>query len=147
MKKLMMIGKTSAGKTTLCQKIHNQEMMYKKTQSVELYNYAIDTPGEYIENRVYYSALIVTAADADVIGLVLDCTSEENYFPPAYAASFPKDVIGIITKVDAAEKLEDIERAKENLMCAGAHKIFKVSASKGEGIEELCQYLMGDDEA
>jgi len=35
MKKVIFIGKTGSGKTTLCQKIHDLDLEYKKTQSVE----------------------------------------------------------------------------------------------------------------
>ena len=69
MKKVIFIGKTGSGKTTLCQKLHDLEIQYKKTQSIEVYDESIDTPGEYLENRFYYKALIVTAADADIIAV------------------------------------------------------------------------------
>ncbi|OJT71709.1 ethanolamine utilization protein EutP, partial [Clostridioides difficile] len=69
-----------------------------KTQSVELYNNAIDTPGEYMENRNLYNALITTSADAKIIAIVYDATQEENYIAPGFASMFCKDVIGIITK-------------------------------------------------
>ncbi|MGL5354913.1 MAG: EutP/PduV family microcompartment system protein, partial [Clostridium sp.] len=66
MKKVIFIGKTGCGKTTLCQSLDSEEIKYRKTQSVEIYNSSIDTPGEYLENRFYYKALIVTSADADL---------------------------------------------------------------------------------
>lgn len=82
MKRIIFIGKTGSGKTTLCQNLDNLELKYKKTQSVEIYNKSIDTPGEYLENRYYYKALVVTSADADIIALVYDCTNEESYIAP-----------------------------------------------------------------
>lgn len=141
MKKVIFIGKTGCGKTTLCQSINKINIEYKKTQSIELYDNSIDTPGEYIENRFYYKALIVTAADADVIGLVYDCTEEECYIPPGFGSMFPKQVIGIITKVDLAKDEKDIEKAQERLSLAGATKIFKVNTLQDEGGEDLVQYL------
>lgn len=141
MKKVIFIGKTGCGKTTLCQSIHRLNIEYKKTQAIELYDNSIDTPGEYIENRFYYKALIVTAADADVIALVYDCTEEESYLPPGFGSMFPKEIIGIITKVDLAKDEKDIERAQERLSLSGATKIFKVNTLQDEGIEDLVQYL------
>lgn len=141
MKKVIFIGKTGCGKTTLCQSINKINIEYKKTQSIELYDNSIDTPGEYIENRFYYKALIVTAADADVIALVYDCTEEECYIPPGFGSMFPKEVIGIITKVDLANDEKEIEKAQERLSLAGATKIFKVNTLQDEGVEDLVQYL------
>ena len=45
MSRVIFIGKTGCGKTTLCQKLNELEIKYKKTQAVELYDNAIDTPG------------------------------------------------------------------------------------------------------
>ncbi|MED4354965.1 EutP/PduV family microcompartment system protein [Schinkia azotoformans] len=146
MKKIILIGKTSCGKTTLCQKFHGEAIEYQKTQAVNVFEDAIDTPGEYIENRFYYKALIVTAADADVIGLVLDCTEEDSYFPPAFAEIFPKRTIGIVTKSDLAKSTEDLVHAEESLRNAGAEEIFVTSVITGEGIAELRNYLESDSD-
>lgn len=141
MKKVIFMGKTGCGKTTLCQKINDMDIKYKKTQSVEVYNKSIDTPGEYIENRFYYKALIVTSADADIIALVYDCTVEEAYIPPGFASMFMKDVIGIITKIDLVDDDKPIERATEMLKNAGVSRIFKVNTLDGTGIDELVDYI------
>ena len=61
MKKLMLIGKVSCGKTTLCQYLTNQQMTYKKTQALTVTDNIIDTPGEYVERRQFYQALAVTS--------------------------------------------------------------------------------------
>lgn len=141
MKKIIFIGKTGSGKTTLCQKLHDLELSYKKTQSVEVYDESIDTPGEYLENRFYYKALIVTAVDADIIALVYDCTEEESYLAPGFATMFAKETIGVITKVELAKVKDDIKRAEEILIAAGVGRIFKVDTLAGEGIDELIEYL------
>lgn len=141
MKKAIFIGITGCGKTTLCQKLNMMNIEYKKTQAVEFYDKSIDTPGEYIENRFYYKALIVTAAEADVIALVYDCTNEENYLPPGFGSMFSKDVIGVITKIDLATDKELINRAEEALKLSGASKIFKVDTIKEIGVNDLLQYL------
>lgn len=141
MKRMMLIGRTGSGKTTLCQTINNYDMKYKKTQTVEVIDNTIDTPGEYIENKFYYKALIVTSADSDVIALVQDCTEEESIFPPGFGSIFAKPVIGIITKVDSCIKEEDIKRAENILKAAGSEKIFKVSSLNNIGVDEIREYL------
>lgn len=141
MKKLILMGQTGSGKTTLCQKLHEQELRYKKTQAVEQFADAIDTPGEYLENRRLYHALITTSADAKVVGLVTDPTSDNSYLPPAFAGAFGgKKVIGIITKTGEA-LAGQIERAKGELKQAGADPIFLVDTPGGRGIDELTEYL------
>lgn len=141
MKKIMMIGKSGCGKTTLTQRLHDLKLEYKKTQAIDLYDRVIDTPGEYIENRFYYKALIVTSADADIIALLQNCKDEESSFPPSFGTIFTKPVIGIVTKKDLAETEEEIERAVQFLEMAGAHKIFVTSAVSGSGIGEIEAYL------
>ena len=141
MKNVIFMGKTGSGKTTLCQKLDELDLMYRKTQSVELYSDSIDTPGEYIENRSLYNALLTTSVDAKIIALVYDCTQEENYLAPGFASMFNKEVIGIITKITIA-KQSDIDFAIEQLTMAGASKIFKVDTIEDIGIEELRSYLM-----
>ena len=46
MKRVMMMGRVSCGKTTLCQYLLGQELRYHKTQTVQILGDAIDTPGE-----------------------------------------------------------------------------------------------------
>ncbi|OPA75343.1 ethanolamine utilization protein EutP [Paenibacillus selenitireducens] len=143
MKKIIFAGSTGSGKTTLCQRLHGQEIAYKKTQAIENFDQAIDTPGECIENRYLYKMLMVTSVDADVIGLVQDCTKEESYFPPAFATMFAKPVIGIVTKVELAQVDENITRAREYLQAAGVERIFEVSSMENVGLTELQGYLEG----
>lgn len=141
MKTLMLIGKTNCGKTTLTQAINKECIHYKKTQTVEIIDGIIDTPGEYIERRVYYSALIVTSVDSDVIAMVQDCTEENSIFPPSFASVFAKPVIGIITKIDLCCDENKLKTAEEFLISSGAERIFKVSAFDKHGIDRLKGYL------
>ncbi|MBR2568812.1 MAG: EutP/PduV family microcompartment system protein [Paenibacillus sp.] len=141
MKKIILAGSTGSGKTTLCQKLHGQEIAYKKTQAIESFEHSIDTPGECIENRYLYKMLLVSSVDADVIGLVQDCTKEDSYFPPAFATMFAKPVIGIVTKIELADGQAAVERASEQLQAAGAERIFEVSTIEDVGVEALQAYL------
>ena len=74
-KRIILIGRSTAGKTTLCQRINHEDLAYHKTQTVQIVNQTmIDTPGEYLERRYFRGALMVTATDADFIVLVQDAT-------------------------------------------------------------------------
>lgn len=138
---MIFIGKTGSGKTTLCQKLQDLKLQYKKTQMVEYYKDAIDTPGEYLENRAYYHAFMVSAADAKMIALLADPTVEENYLPPMFSTVFDKKVIGIVTKISLVVEQKKIELAKQSLQKAGANPVFLVDTWTGEGIQSLFDYL------
>ena len=101
MKKTMLIGRTSCGKTTLIQKLMNEEVKYKKTQSVIYKSKIIDTPGEYVENKMFYKSLLVLSADAKIIVLVQSAVDGATLFPPKFSTMFSKkEIIGVITKTD-----------------------------------------------
>ena len=142
MEKIMLVGKTGAGKTTFCQAINDWAIEYKKTQAIEIVNNAIDTPGEYVENRALYKALIVSSVDADMIVLLQDCTVEQSFFAPSFASMFGgKTTIGLVTKIDLADNEKQIADAREKLELAGCEEIFMISSTERTGIEEVKEYL------
>ncbi len=137
----MLVGRTQAGKTTLCQKINNEKLQYHKTQTITIINNnMIDTPGEYLERTRMRGSLMVTSADADIIILVQDATEDGTLFPPGFGTMFAKPIVGIVTKIDIASEIE-IENAIEHLKDAGAHDIYKVSSYTGAGVKELVKAL------
>ena len=140
-RRIILIGRSTAGKTTLCQRINHEELQYHKTQTVQIVNQSmIDTPGEYLERRYFRGALMVTAADADTIVLVQDATEKGSMFPPAYSSMFAKPCVGVVTKSDLASEHE-ISNARQYLKAAGAGEIFVVSSVTGEGVEALVRHL------
>ena len=143
MKKVMMMGRVSCGKTTLCQYLLGQELQYHKTQTVQILGDAIDTPGEYVENRALMRGLTVTAVDADAVLFLQDCTDLECRFSPGQAAMYGRPVIGVVSKIDAAPDGQAVEDARMLLRLAGADPIFAISAYTGEGVGELVDYLEG----
>lgn len=137
----MLIGKSAAGKTTLCQYLNHEALQYNKTQMIEFIGGdMIDTPGEYLERRQLYNALIVTSAEADVIVLVHDASDADSMFAPQFSSMFTKPVIGVVTKSDLATERE-IDRAKQFLALAGAGRVFVTSSVRGTGFGSLCAYL------
>ena len=141
MKKTMLIGRTGCGKTTLTQKLMDEEVKYKKTQAVTYKSKIIDTPGEYVENKMYYKSLLVLSSDAKIIILVQSAVDGATLFPPKFSTMFPKkEVIGIITKVDLAEA--DIERSKRFLMEAGATEVFTIGLTDEKGLEAIKKRLV-----
>ncbi|MGM0209250.1 ethanolamine utilization protein, EutP [Enterococcus sp. DIV0421] len=143
MKRIILMGAIGCGKTTLCQALQGKELRYNKTQAVEFHTTMIDTPGEFILHRQYYNALNVTAAEADVIGLVQSVLETEQIFSPGFGSIFPKKVIGILTKVDLVNASDQL--IHQQLKNAGATEIFEVSSVEKTGLQELINYLEEDE--
>ncbi|MDR0532195.1 MAG: EutP/PduV family microcompartment system protein [Oscillospiraceae bacterium] len=140
MKRVMLMGASGCGKTTLCQRLCGDEIAYRKTQAIEWMHTAIDTPGEYLENRAFYKALVVTATQADALLFLQDATDGRFCFSPGQAQMFGAMVWGVVTKCDAASR-EEINAARGLLELAGAQEIFEVSAKTGEGCAALLAAL------
>lgn len=140
MKKIILAGHVACGKTTLCQCLNGMEMKYKKTQALEVINTTIDTPGEYVERRSLFHALVVTSVEADQVLFVQDASQERFMFAPGQASAFPVPVAGVVSKADLATP-EQIRQAAELLELAGASPVFVVSARTGEGIDKLRAFL------
>ena len=49
MKKIILMGRSECGKTTLTQALKGDVISYHKTQYINHYDVVIDTPGEYAE--------------------------------------------------------------------------------------------------
>ena len=137
----MLVGKTGAGKTSFTQAMQGEDLVYKKTQAVNIVNNAIDTPGEFVENRALYRALITSGADAAVIVLVQDCTDDTCMFAPGFATMFGKPTVGRVSKVDIAESEEAIEQAREKLELAGCDRIFYISNKDRRGVDDVKAYI------
>ncbi len=140
MKKILLCGRSTSGKTTLTQVLHGKQIAYNKTQYVKYGDVIIDTPGEYMEDRHLGYALALYSYEADCIGLV--CAADEQYslFSPGCCSQANREVVGIITKIEKPGAR--VELVKNWLKIAGCKKIFCISSYDGEGIKELMDFLM-----
>lgn len=144
MKRIILIGKSGCGKTSLCQRLFNEDLSYKKTQAIEvLGGTAIDTPGEYMEHRQFYKALVVTAVEADAVLLLHAADDTQFIFSPRMSGMFNRPVIGVITKIDINSDPERLAQVQYALEYAGASKVFRLSNTTGEGLQDLINYLCG----
>ncbi len=139
MRKLILIGRVAAGKTTLTQALLGEELHYFKTQYVQYGDMIIDTPGEYTELRNLSGALALYAYEADVVGLVLSADEPYSIFSPNITCLVNRDVVGIITGVDKERANPD--RVERWLRLSGCKKVFRVSSYTGEGISDIIDYL------
>lgn len=80
MKRIMLIGPSQCGKTSLTQCMRGEALHYQKTRAIVWSPTTIDTPGEYLENRCLYSALLASACEANIIALVLNADAPWSPF-------------------------------------------------------------------
>ena len=140
-KRIILIGRSAAGKTTLCQRLNHEELNYCKTQTVQIINRnMIDTPGEYLERRGFRGALMVSSTEADLIIFVQDATENGTMFPPQFGTMFAKPCVGVVSKIDIATP-QQIADAEAFLRAAGAGRIFRISSVTGEGVKALAEEL------
>lgn len=143
MKKLILIGRSESGKSTLIQALRGETIHYHKTQYVGYGDLIIDTPGEYAEDKHLGGALAVYSYEADVIGLVLSATEPYSLFPPCIVGMATRPVIGIVTKCD--HPFADSAQAERWLRLAGCEKVFFTSSYDHKGIDAILDYLKGEE--
>jgi len=139
MKKIIFVGRSGSGKTTLTQALNHEKIEYKKTQYVDNSCFLVDTPGEYAQTRNLGAALAMYTFEAQVVGLILSADEPYSIFSPCSAVLANRPVIGIVTKTDKPSS--NPERAAYWLKLAGCEKVFFTSSYKGEGIDEILEYL------
>ena len=139
MKKLILIGRSESGKTTLMQALRGEEIHYAKTQSVNYSDILIDTPGEYLQSKNLGGALAVYSYEADVVGLLISATEPYSLFSPNIVSLATREVIGIVTKIDLPNA--NVPLADRWLKIAGCKKIFHVDSTHSYGVSEILDYL------
>ncbi|MCI9373820.1 MAG: EutP/PduV family microcompartment system protein [Lachnospiraceae bacterium] len=139
MKKLILIGRSEAGKTTLTQALKGETITYQKTQYINYYDVIIDTPGEYAQTAKLGRALALYSYEADVVGLLLAANEPYSLYPPNITCMVNREVIGIVTKIDREDA--DPEQAARWLRLTGCKKIFFVNSRASEGVAEILEYL------
>ncbi|MCI8462242.1 MAG: ethanolamine utilization protein EutP [Lachnospiraceae bacterium] len=141
MKRLILMGRSESGKTTLKQALTGEAVHYHKTQYIHYDDVLIDTPGEYAQTHHLGCALALYAYEADVVGLLAAATESYSLFPPNITCMVNREVIGIVTKINEPKARREL--AGLWLRNAGCRRIFYVDAVTGEGVEALLEYLRG----
>ena len=142
MKKLFLMGRSEAGKTSLIQALRGEELHYEKTQYTITDGDTIDSPGEYAESKHFSVGLACFSFEADVEALVQSADEPYSLFSPALQSFILRPLIGIITKTDSP--YANVEMVRQWLVNAGCSKIFVVNNVTREGTKELMEYLSDD---
>lgn len=135
MKRVMLVGESGVGKRSLMYALSGQDFVCVPPMSVAFCGPFIYTPGEFLENRRFYQALITASMDCDVLAMFQDATRSVCLFPPQFAVMFNKRVVGVISKSDSERA--DFDRAGRFLLGVGVHDILRLSIKTGEGLDEM----------
>ena len=141
-RRIMIIGPTGSGKTTLCYAFDNKKGPLRKTQDMIFGKYTIDVPGSYLDNPWMYKHLISAAQNyASQIVMLVDATGKREVYSPGFAKVFTCPVTGVITKCYLGSKYS--QKCEEQLKKIGVKKPwFYISSNDDEvGIEKLKNYL------
>lgn len=139
-KRIMVIGPTNCGKTTLVNALNDYNGPLRKTQDIIYGKNTIDVPGSYVENTWMYKHLIATAQDASHILILVDQSKCVDVYSPGFAKAFKCPVIGVITKVDLMAENEDI--CIQQLKKIGIPEpYYKISVPSEIGIKTLKEHL------
>lgn len=139
MKKIVLMGRSESGKTTLSQALKGEQIKYHKTQYVNNFDVVIDTPGEYAQIKSLGYALALYSYEADVVGLLLAANEPYSLYPPNITCMVNREVIGIVTKIHEPDA--NPEQARRWLQLSGCKKVFLVDTTQYEGVPELLEHL------
>ncbi len=139
MRRLVLVGRSECGKTTLKQVLRGEKITYEKTQYVSQYDVLIDMPGEYAENLDLAHAIALYTSESDVVGVCISATEPYSLYPPNVTPYANRDIVGIVTKID--HWAADVAQATRWLELTGCKKIFHVSSYTGQGVDDIIDFL------
>ncbi|HEX2038167.1 MAG TPA: GTPase Era [Acidimicrobiales bacterium] len=154
-----LVGRPNVGKSTLLNRILGTKVSIvsdkpqtTRTQVRGVLNRAdaqvvfVDTPGIHKPRTLLGERLNDTAVDAlgdvDVVVFVIDATQPMGRGDRWVAARVPKSAVCVVNKVDAAAKA-DVLRQLAAAAELDLAEYFPVSATTGEGVDELVDAIVG----
>lgn len=139
-KRIMIIGPSRSGKTSLANVLEEEARPLKRTHDTIYRRHTLEIPSAYLENTWMYSHLIALAQDAWCILMLVDPSQPSEVYSPGFATAFRVPVVGVIAKCDLApEKRAQAEAALRRIGAAPPY--LAVSAVTLEGMDQLKQYL------
>ncbi len=123
------VGSTYSHVETVVQRLLGVKKTLSRPMAVYRESNCVLTPGEYIENPWYFSALLVSSYDVDTVVLGYRLGEPFNPYPPATAGAFNRNVVGVVVMNDALDTSQ-IGESVRLLRLAGANDICVVTESE-----------------
>ena len=129
------VGSTYSHVETVVQRLLGVKKTLSRPMAVYREGNCVLTPGEYIENPWYFSALLVSSYDVDTVVLGYRLGEPFNPYPPATAGAFNRNVVGVVVMNDALDTSQ-IGESVRLLRLAGANDICVVMESEEDITEQ-----------
>ena len=139
--RIMLVGESHCGKSSIIRALTHEEYRPRKALAPVYFRNFVDTPGEFLENRRFFRALITASAHCDALVFVQDATRSWCMLHPGLARMFNRKVVGVITKCD--HERANVERARRFLANTGVRDIVEARLHEPRGPEELRAALAG----
>ncbi len=136
------IGEVDAGKSALITRLVNPQGNQRKTQTPIYYSgCAIDTPGEYVDNRAWNGPLLSTISSVNTIVYLQPANAKRFSVPEGLLRVYPnKRIVGVISKVDMDDS--DVGKAERFLIKNDIEgPYFHISIFDEESINKLRIFL------
>lgn len=139
-KRIMVLGASRSGKTTIVNYLNNYKGPLKRRADVIYGENTMDIPSQYIESPWMYKHVIALAQDASKVLIILDYENPREVYPDGFAFSLNKEAIGVINKID---DVKNLEKCKRQLKRIGVKEpYFLISKNDEVGIKSLKEYLL-----
>lgn len=140
-KRIMVVGPSRSGKTTIVNYLNDYNGPLKRTADVIYGENTMDIPSSYIENAWMYKHIIALAQDAKKIVFVLDSKNPKEVIGDGFSKLFNIEVIGVINKADS--NYENIDKCKQSLKRIGiVEPYFLIRKNSEVDIKKLKEYLL-----
>ena len=144
-KRVMVVGPTNCGKTSLAKALNDFEGPIRKTQDIIYGKNTIDVPGSYIENAWMYKHVIAAAQDASHVLMLVDQSKLADVYSPGFAKVFRCPVIGVVSKTDLMPENEEF-CVRQLRLIGITEPFFRISTKTGAGISALKEHLFANKE-
>lgn len=140
MRRILIMGAKGVGKRTLSNLIEGEQTTNKNNLDLYYRKKTIIAPGEFLEQTWLNNALIMVSQNQAYINLFLINSLDNSYYPPAFANSFTKRNIGVITKIDLMDE-KNYKKSYQMAEDLGLDQIVAISNKTKDGLEKLIEII------